>query len=67
MINDFKEGFYDGYGQTIENVRYNLLEYLKNHKNLTIEDINKICDFCSGNIEDNLNGWKIVFNWKVGR
>lgn len=56
MINDFKEGYYDGYGQAIENVRYNLLEYFKNHKNLTIEDINKICDFCSGNIEDNLNG-----------
>ena len=54
MINDFKEGFYDGYGQAIENVRYNLLQHLKEYKNLTVEDINKICDFCAEIDEDYL-------------
>lgn len=47
MIKDFKEGYCDGHGQVIENVRYNLLQHLKEHKNLTVEDVNKICDFCS--------------------
>ena len=47
MIKDFKEGYWDGNGQAIENVRYNLLQRLKEYKNLTVEDVNEICDFCS--------------------
>lgn len=29
MSQDFIEGYCDGHGQAIENVRYNLLEFLK--------------------------------------
>lgn len=34
-------------GDEFENVRYNLLEFLKKHNKLTPEDINQICDCCS--------------------
>ena len=47
MIKDFQEGSCDGHGQAIENVRSNMLKPLQNHKQLTTEDVNKICDFCS--------------------
>ena len=47
MIKDFKEGYCEGHGQAIENVRYNLLQHLKEYKILNVEDVNKICDFCS--------------------
>lgn len=47
MSQDFIEGYCDGHGQAIENLRYNLLQHLKEHKILTVEDVNKICDFCS--------------------
>ena len=47
MSQDFIEGYCDGHGQAIENVRYNLLEFLKKHNKLTPEDINQICDCCS--------------------
>lgn len=43
----FNEGYCDGHGQAIENVRYNLLEHLKNHKQLTAKDVNEICNACS--------------------
>lgn len=46
MTQQFKEGYYDGYCQGIENVKYNLLKHLKEHKDITIEDVNNICDFC---------------------
>ena len=55
MSNEFKEGYCDGHGQAIENVRYNLLEFLKNHNKLTTEDINQICDCCSKVDMDYLN------------
>lgn len=43
----FKEGYIDGHGQAIENVRYNLLELCKKNGNISVDDINKVCDFCS--------------------
>lgn len=47
LSEDFKEGYCDGYGQAIENVRYNIIEYLKKHKEISIDKANEICDFCS--------------------
>ena len=61
MIKDFKEWYCDGHGQAIGNVRYNLLKHLKEHKILTVEDVNKICDFCSEIDDEYLIQWKIVF------
>lgn len=50
----FREGYCDGHGQAIENVRYNLLEYLNEHNKLTADDVNKICDFCAKINEEDL-------------
>lgn len=58
MSQDFIEGYCDGHGQAIENVRYNLLEFLKKHNKLTPEDINQICDYCSKVDMNYLNQWK---------
>lgn len=55
MSQDFIEGYCDGHGQAIENVRYNLLEFLKKYNKLTPEDINQICDYCSKVDMDYLN------------
>ena len=41
------EGYCDGHGQAIENVRYNLLAVYNKNGKITAEDVNKICDFCS--------------------
>lgn len=51
----FKEGYSDGHGQAIENVRYSLLRYLNEHNKLTVEDVNNICDSCSKIDEDYLH------------
>lgn len=47
LSNDFKEGYCDGYGQAIENVRYCIVNYLKEQKEITIDKVNSICDICS--------------------
>lgn len=47
MNQEFIEGYCDGHGQAIENVRYNLLKYLNEHNKLTVEDVNNICNSCS--------------------
>lgn len=41
MTNEFIEGYQDGHGQAIENVRYNLLEFLIEHNKLTFESVKK--------------------------
>ena len=51
----FKEGYYDGHGQAIENVRYNIIEYIKKNKEISIDKVNEICDFCAKIDEDYLN------------
>ena len=51
----FKEGYYDGHGQAIENVRHNIIEYIKKNKEISIDKINEICDFCAKIDEDYLN------------
>lgn len=53
-IEYFREGYCDGHGQAIENVRYNLLNYLNKYGKLTAEDVNKICDFCAEINEEEL-------------
>lgn len=55
MSQDFIEGYCDGNGQAIENVRYNLLEFLKEHNELTFDDVNRICNYCSKVDMDYLN------------
>ena len=47
LSEDFKEGYCDGYGQAIENVRYNIIEFIKKNKKISIDNVNEICDFCS--------------------
>ena len=47
LSEDFKEGYCDGYGQAIENVRYNIINHLKEHNEISIDKVNDICDFCS--------------------
>ena len=32
LSEDFKEGYCNGYGQAIENVRYNIIEFIKKNK-----------------------------------
>lgn len=55
MSQDFIEGYCDGHGQAIENLRYNLLEFLKEHNELTFDDVNRICNYCSKVDMDYLN------------
>ena len=50
----FREGYCDGHGQAIENVRHNLLDYLNKYDKLTADDVNKICDFCA-----KINEWDL--------
>ena len=47
LSEDFKDGYYDGHGQAIANVRYNIINYLKEHKSISIDKVDEICDFCS--------------------
>lgn len=47
LSEDFKEGYCDGHGQAIENVRYNIVNYLKENKEISIDKVNDICDVCS--------------------
>lgn len=48
LSEDFKNGYADGHGQAVENVRYNLLQYLESHGAITDEEtIHEICDICS--------------------
>lgn len=59
MTNEFKEGYCDGHGQAIENVRYNLLKmFEKKNGKLTTNDIDDICDYCSKVDMNYLNQWK---------
>lgn len=55
LSKDFKEGYCDGHGQAIENVRYNIIKYIIEHKEISINKINEICDFCSKVDEEYLN------------
>ena len=55
MDKQFKEGYFDGYGQAIENVRYNLLLKVNQNGTLTAEEINSICDHCSKIDEDTID------------
>ena len=55
LSEDFKEGYCDGHGQAIENIRHNIINYLKKHKEISIDEVNKICDFCSRVDEEYLN------------
>ena len=55
LSEDFKEGYCDGYGQAIENVRYNIIEFIKKNKKISIDKVNEICDFCSEIDEKYLN------------
>lgn len=55
LSEDFKEGYCDGYGQAIENVRYNIIEFIKKKKKISIDKVNEICDFCSEIDEKYLN------------
>ena len=55
MREDFKEGYCDGHGQAIENVRYNIVKYIKNNQGISIDKVNEICDFCSQVDEEYLN------------
>lgn len=49
----FINGYCDGHGQAIENVRYNIVSYLEEHAKISIDSINEICDMCSKiNYED---------------
>ena len=43
----FINGYCDGHGQAIENVRYNIINYLKEHTEISIDTVNEICDICS--------------------
>ena len=55
LSEDFKEGYCDGYLQAIENVRYNIIEFIKKNKKISIDKVNEICDFCSEIDEKYLN------------
>lgn len=55
LSEEFKEGYCDGYGQAVENMRDNIIRYLKEHKEISIDKVNEICDFCSIIDEDYLN------------
>ena len=55
LSEDFKEGYCEGYGQAIENVRYNIIEFIKKNKKISIDKVNEICDFCSEIDEKYLN------------
>lgn len=55
LSTDFKHGYCDGHGQAIENVRFNLIDQLTEGKELTIDLVNDICDFCSKVDHDYLN------------
>ena len=57
MYQDFIEGYCDGHDQAIENLRYNLLEFLKEHNELTFDDVNRICNCCSKVDMNYLNQW----------
>lgn len=43
----FNRGYCDGHGQAIDNVRYNIVQYILEHKKISIAKINEICDMCS--------------------
>ena len=47
LSEDFKNGYCDGHGQAIENVRNNIISYLKEHKKMSVDKVNEICDLCS--------------------
>ena len=47
LSENFRDGYRDGHGQAIENVRYNIIEYIKKNKEISIDKVNEICDFCS--------------------
>ena len=47
LSENFRDGYRDGYGQAIENVRYNIVEYIKNNQEISIDKVNEICDYCS--------------------
>lgn len=55
LSEDFKEGYCDGHGQAVENVRHNIIRYLKENKELSIDKVNEICDMCSYIDYDYLN------------
>lgn len=55
LSEDFKAGYCDGHGQAIENVRYNIVEYIKNNQEISMDKVNEICDFCSQVDEEYLN------------
>lgn len=55
LSENFRDGYKDGYGQAIENVRHNIIEYIKKNKEISIDKVNEICDFCSEIDEEYLN------------
>ena len=55
LSEDFKEGYCDGHGQAVENVRYSIVEYLRQNKKISIDKANEICDMCSYIDYDYLN------------
>lgn len=43
----FVNGYCDGHGQAIENVRHCIIRYLEENKEISIDKVNEICDMCS--------------------
>ena len=43
----FINGYCDGHGQAIENVRYHIAKYLEENGSISIDKVNEICDVCA--------------------
>lgn len=55
LSDKFIDGYRDGHGQAVQNVRYNIIEYLEKYGSISIDIVNEICDACEEIDEEYLN------------
>lgn len=55
LSDEFINGYRDGHGQAIQNIRYNIISYLKKNGSISIDIVNEICDICEEVDEEYLN------------